>query len=406
MASHVVHTLAHELDDEQAGAEFLQHRVEVVALAGAARGQHQVVRAARIAGGLHAELARRIAAEEVALHAPGVHHLARLHAHAFLVERRTAFAAKNEGVFKDVDVLGKHRLAQRVEQKAALAVQRAAARGLHIGTEQARRQGRLEQHRAFGGGYLAAAQAAQGALRSITAHGGGRGQLGGAALRAVPGVTLHLAIAAGQRGDGGHREAVARGGVAAPKAPRVRTEKMALLRRYRRTLAVGDALAGGKGRGLAFKGYPCGLFAGELPGVKKIEVAVARGRCDVIGIGQAGHRVFGSKPGNVVGGLHGALDGGAREVGGARIAAPVADVDRHAERLVAVALHGFQLALAHAHRQATALGGLGAGIGGAELFRVRQRLVHELFKKRARIAEARVGGGMRMVHGDGYDTCR
>jgi hypothetical protein len=64
VASDVVHALTHQLGDEQAGAQLAQHLVEVVARPRQARGQHQVVRAAGVAGGLHAQLARRVGAEK------------------------------------------------------------------------------------------------------------------------------------------------------------------------------------------------------------------------------------------------------------------------------------------------------------------------------------------------------
>ena len=59
---------------------------------------------------------------------------------------------------------------------------------------------------------------------------------------------------------------------------------------------------------------------------------------EVVRVGQAGGRILGGEAGDVVGRAHRLLDRGAREVGGAGVAAPLADVDRDAERLVAVAL--------------------------------------------------------------------
>jgi hypothetical protein len=132
-------------------------------------------------------------------------------------------------VFGDVDVLGKHLLAQRIEQERALAVQRAATDGLHKAAQQAGGQGRLKQHGALGGGDLARLQAAQGALGGIAADRLGAGQLICAAHGAVPGVALH-AVALARNGC--HRNAVARAGIAAAKAARVGAEKMALLGRH------------------------------------------------------------------------------------------------------------------------------------------------------------------------------
>ncbi len=334
------------------------------------------MRAAGVAGGLHPQLAGRVGAEKVAGHPPRVDHLARLHAHALVVERRRALAARDERVFHHVDVPGKHRLAQRVDQERGLAVERATAERLRQAAQQAGGQGRLEQHRALPRADLAAVQAAQRALGGVAAHGLGRRQVLGPALGAVPVVALHLAALARQLGDGRHRQAVARAGIAAAKAVRVGAEEMALLRRHARAFAVADALVHREGGALAGQRHLGRLLAGDGPGVEQVQVALLIHRGHVGLVGQAGHRILGGEAGDVVGRLHRALDRGGREVRGAGVAAPLADVDRHAQRLVAVALHRLQLALAHAHAQARALRGLGAGIAGAQLFGVRQRGIH------------------------------
>jgi hypothetical protein len=54
-------------------------------------------------------------------------------------------------IFEHVDVLRQHLLAERIEQEAAFAVERAAAGGLHQAAQQARGQRRLEEHRALDG---------------------------------------------------------------------------------------------------------------------------------------------------------------------------------------------------------------------------------------------------------------
>jgi hypothetical protein len=114
---------------------------------------------------------------------------------------------------------------------------------------------------------------------------------------------------------------------------------------------------------------------------------------DVAVVGQARGFVFRREAGDVVGRFHGLLDGGLGEIAGGRIAALFADVNRDAQRLVAVALHVFQLALAHADRQAAAFGGLGRGIRGAQFLGVGQRGVDEFLEKIAVVAEARFGTG-------------
>src|SRR5262249_47652431 len=63
VAGDEVYAVAERLGDEEAAAEVFQHAHEVWP----GRREHEVVVAACVAGALHAELARRIAAEEVAL---------------------------------------------------------------------------------------------------------------------------------------------------------------------------------------------------------------------------------------------------------------------------------------------------------------------------------------------------
>lgn len=61
-------------------------------------------------------------------------------------------------------------------------------------------------------------------------------------------------------------------------------------------------------------------------------------------------------------------------------------------RTCRVALHSFELALAHVHRQAAALGGFGTGIGGTHFFGVGQGAIDEVFEERAAVAETAVSG--------------
>ena len=95
------------------------------------------MRAAGVAGSFHAQLACRVAAQKVALHAARFHHLARLDPHAFIVKRRTALATFDKRVFKNVNVRRQHPFAQRIEQERTLAVQRTTADGLHKSAQQA-----------------------------------------------------------------------------------------------------------------------------------------------------------------------------------------------------------------------------------------------------------------------------
>ena len=139
------------------------------------------------------------------------------------------------------------------------------------------------------------------------------------------------------------------------------------------------------------------------------------GQRDIGAVGQAGKRVFGREAGDVVGGLHGLLDGGFGEVRGAGIAPALAQIDGHAQRLVAVALHGLQLALAHADRQAAALGSLGARIRRPQLLGMLQSLVHQPLEKawlKLKPPAARIGPvhwkclycWSEVFHSGGYDS--
>jgi hypothetical protein len=98
--------------------------------------------------------------------------------------------------------------------------------------------------------------------------------------------------------------------------------------------------------------------------VEQVELALLGG--DVGRVGQAGGRVLGGEAGDVVGRLHRAFQRGTRKVGGAGVAAALAQVDRHAQRLVAVCS---TVSSSPRARSPTgpALGGFGAGIGGAQL---------------------------------------
>ena len=121
--------------------------------------------------------------------------------------------------------------------------------------------------------------------------------------------------------------------------------------------AAASQRCGDLGRGLGIDG----------PRVEQVQVAVARRRRlrHVVGIRQTGGGIFGGEARDVVGGPHRLLERRAREVGRARIAAPLPDVDGDADRLVAVALDVLDLALAHRYRQADSLRDLGRRVAGA-----------------------------------------
>ena len=87
----------------------------------------------------------------------------------------------------------------------------------------------------------------------------------------------------------------------------VGTEKMAVLGRHRSAFAVDDATIGVQGGRLATQSQCGRALAGDVPGVKQIQISVLMG--NVFGVGQARHRVFSGEAGNVMGRLNRALNG-------------------------------------------------------------------------------------------------
>ena len=112
---------------------------------------------------------------------------------------------------------------------------------------------------------------------------------------------------------------------------------------------------------------------------------------DVGFIGQTSCGIFGREASNVESGLNGSLNRRFGKIRCAGVATSVAHIDRHAQGFVAVALHVFQLTLAHADRQAAAFRGFGTRVGGTEFFGMVQGRVHQLFKVVTRVAEAVMG---------------
>ena len=176
---------------------------------------------------------------------------------------------------------------------------------------------------------------------------------------------------------------------------RVCAEEMALLRRHRRAFAVGDARIGLQGRGFATQGQFSGLFAVDRPGVKQIQISQLM--CDQIRIRQTRHRVFGGEARNIECSLHSSLYRCFGKVRGAGAAAPVADINRHTQRFVAVAFDVFQIAFSNGNAQSVALRGFGSGVSCTYFFGMRERAVDQRLKLGTAVAETRKGfvrGGM------------
>ena len=152
-------------------AELAEREVRSVAYQiKAARFDDEIMNAPGISGRLHAQLAGRVTAQEITLDPATFHHGTSACDHALVVKGRTSLAAQHKGVFLDVDVIGPHLLAQRVDQKTALAVERTAADGLHEVSQQTGGQGGLKQHGALGGGDLARIQPAERTLGGVATN--------------------------------------------------------------------------------------------------------------------------------------------------------------------------------------------------------------------------------------------
>ena len=89
----------------------------------------------------------------------------------------------------------------------------------------------------------------------------------------------------------------------------------------------------------------------------QIEVGAIGG--EQIAVGESRAVVRGGVAGNGERGLDGAREGGAREVGGARVAALLAEIDRHPDALVAVVFDRLHLAAAYRDGLTDPLGHLG-----------------------------------------------
>src|SRR6185369_12398488 len=160
VAGDVVDAVAEQFGKEQAAPNARQQAVEVE-LAGL---DDQVVTAAGIAGGLHAELAGRVGAQEIALQDAVGDDLAVAGGDAVAVEGGAAQSALDVRPFADLDEFGHHLLAEVVEQEGRLAVERAAAGGMDQAAEQPGGERRLEKHRELAGLDLAPAESGDGAF--------------------------------------------------------------------------------------------------------------------------------------------------------------------------------------------------------------------------------------------------
>src|SRR5207253_938029 len=114
---------------------------------------------AGVGRGLHAELARGVGAEEVALQHALAHHRALARGDAFVIERRARRPLAFEGPLLDLYTRREHFLAEGVEEEAGLAIEVAAVHGGDEVADEADGRRRLEEHRRLARGDLACAQA-------------------------------------------------------------------------------------------------------------------------------------------------------------------------------------------------------------------------------------------------------
>ena len=180
------------------------------------------------------------------------------------------------------------------------------------------------------------------------------------ARRRVPEVALHPAVVLA---DDGAVDVVARAAKAAGEAERVRVDELGLAASDRRAFGVGDPRIDRHRRGFGLAAEFDRRVDRQLPGVIEVEVRESPGQ--PIGVGQPGGGILGGVARDrqrlVDGGAHGVR----REVGGARVAAPLPDVHGEADALVAVVGDGLDLALAHGDALADRLRHVGLGGGRA-----------------------------------------
>ena len=154
VAGHHVDAVSEQIRHQQTTPHFLQEPFE--ALAG--RLQYQVVGAAGVARGTHAQLACRVAAQEITFDDAILDHAALLRRHAFIVERGTGKAASEVRQFLQLHMAGKNLLPQALGKKRLLAIQAAATDGGHEMAQQAGSDRRLEHDRDSGRADLSCAE--------------------------------------------------------------------------------------------------------------------------------------------------------------------------------------------------------------------------------------------------------
>ena len=110
IAGEHVYALPHQFGNQKAAA----HLPQQIGLGGAGVVKVQVVCAAGVGGGAHAELAGAVAAEKIALHAAAFNHKARCGGHAFGIEISAAQRARDMRLFAQMQKFGQNLRAEAV----------------------------------------------------------------------------------------------------------------------------------------------------------------------------------------------------------------------------------------------------------------------------------------------------
>ncbi len=165
--------------------------------------------------------------------------------------------------------------------------------------------------------------------------------------RAVVVVALHAVAVVG---DDSATDAVARCDVAAEKAVAVSIHATDALRAHRSAVGILDAAvvaARGRLRGLRHR-----LCVGHRSGPRMVEIQVGKDPRHERSVGEPVIRIFFGESRDVACRLNGCRDRRGRRVRRARRSFALAEVDRDAEAAVAIELHRFEFAKAHADRKA------------------------------------------------------
>jgi hypothetical protein len=127
--------------------------------------------------------------------------------------------------------------------------------------------------------------------------------------------------------------------------------------------------------------------------MEQIEVGPLGGQG--VRIGKPGAIVLAGESRDLVRGVDRVVQRTRREIAGAGMTAPLPDVDRDPDALVACLFDRLDLALAHVHRQTGRLGGIDRGIAGAEPARDLENLCRDLMQPFIRVVEHRDSGARR-----------